>query len=200
MADNEKATATAEPRKAKKKTTKKKGGNKLQKPSKMEAIDKRDPKDIIFEMFDAEEQATLLRQYNLRKLYSHFAEDIEKITGSPPKDGIIILDIDGNIYDPDEFNAEDDEDDDGEEYEDDDGEEYEDDDNEHEADDIAERLDAWMTEYNVTQATVAKRLKVTQATISSWLQGNSVPRSKNIASINKLIAAPYKRRGRPRKR
>lgn len=53
-----------------------------------------------------------------------------------------------------------------------------------------ERLKAWMSEHSVNQVQLAAALKVSQATISDWLNSETFPRPKKLLRLAEHTGIP----------
>lgn len=190
MATDDKAAT--KPRTAKRNKPKGKAKGKLKKPP---TTTPKTPEQIILDSLTDDQKKVIVRQHKLREMFGFFKSDIVEL--GIKVGNVIILDIEGVLYDPESYNVEYEEDDDDDADDDADAEGDIDDDE----DDLTVRLELWMDEHDKSQQWVAKRLKVTQGCVSAWLREENAtyPRDRNAKKLRKLIATAPKKRGRPRK-
>ncbi len=49
-----------------------------------------------------------------------------------------------------------------------------------------ERLKRWLEESNTTQASLAERMKVSQPTVSDWINGNTSPTTAKLRTLGEI--------------
>jgi len=134
-----------------------------------------------------------------RQAFAFLADGYAKLHNGEKLSSIILLDGEtGCFCDPDDVtdDGDEDEEEDGEEDEDaidategeDDGDEGEDEEPEYTATQAVRMLRKWMREKDYSQAFVAKKLKVTQPAISTWMNKTSLPREVSIERIVRLCS------------
>ena len=131
-----------------------------------------------------------------RQAFAFLADGYSKLHNGEKLSTIIILDGEtGAFCDPDDVDSEDEEDEEDEDDGDEDAidatdgeDEEEDEEPEYTATQAVRMLRKWMSEKDYSQAFVAKKLKVSQPCVSTWLQKTSLPREVSIERIVRLCS------------